>query len=193
MIQVSQIDSPAFLYARFHIASAQALTDQGKSPMPQTVKRAQGGATLCNPTSSSGSNPCANFSNFTTDTDRHLLTGFTVDGKSIAERLARGGDMVSGGGARFSLLGAYRSVKSEQLNVVVEVLNGPAKIDIAYTATYVAPDGRQVRDSGTSGPSEVQPSAKALVAIRFAGVAPGGRLILKASRDHTPFEISLHV
>lgn len=195
MLELSAPGSPAHLYARFQIASTQAETDQGGPPEPPEVQLEGDVIRLCNPPTIQtrpGVERCSAFADFTALPGSNLLTGFTVNGKPIGDRLVQGGSTASAGGARFTLAVGYQSVQSEMLLLVVEVSNGPKKISIyGSEATYVAANGRQVTATDSTGPFDVQPSASASVVVGFANATPGGRLILGGFDGTSAYEVTL--
>lgn len=196
MLELSAPDSPAHTYARFQTASIQVAADQGRPPEPRTLELTGDAIRICTTRTevSPGVEPCLSFSDFTAAPGSELLTGFMINGKPIQDRLVKGGDIVSAGGARFTLVVGYQSIQSETLLLVVEIVNGPKKISIfSDSATYVGANGRQVKASGAEGPFEVQPSASASVVIGFAGATPHGRLILEGYDGSSKYEVSFPV
>jgi len=80
----------------------------------------------------------------------------------------------------FTLVAGYQSINTGVLNLVVEVANGPTKVSIySDSAVYIATTGRQVKATNSVAPSDIQPSASALILVGFADAVVGGRLVLK--------------
>src|SRR4051812_23888870 len=71
-----------------------------------------------------------------------------------------------------------------ELIAIASVKNGPAQLSFSYVGTYIAPDGHRVQSTQTvSSGSHLRPGSSATLAFTFPGVAPGGSVIVKCSRQ----------
>ncbi|MGH3352300.1 MAG: hypothetical protein ACRDPS_16650 [Nocardioides sp.] len=75
------------------------------------------------------------------------------------------------------MVAAYRTAEGN-LFAVFEIKSNVDGLGINYDTNYIAPDGRQTQNGGTTGPSEVGKGAVANATILFEGAEFGGRIRL---------------
>ena len=195
MLDLAVPDSPAGLYALFQVSVLKSLTGTGIFWPSASVEHRGDSVRLCKPDIGPPGpviDPCSDFADFTTDPTSNLLTGFSVNGHAISERLIAGGATSAAGGAQFTLVVGYRSLQAGELALIIQVANGPDKVTVyGDSATYTGADGQQVRSKEGLGPFDVQPSATATLMIIFPDAAPGGRLVLEGFEGTARYEVTL--
>jgi len=164
------------------------ITGFGSEPPPPPSEPAEPGEPY-------GGERCFDIGDTTVDEDG-LLTGFTVDGNELTERLALGGEPVESEGVSFTLIGGYQDALGT-LNVVVEVTNttGSEFVFRSSRGLYVNPEGEQIDSIGFAGvgafsPGEAgnlsytMPAEDTVVTIEaFPSAAPGGTLTYGGTLD----------
>jgi hypothetical protein len=146
----------------------------GQSFGASTLNETDGGYELCT------DGDCIAFADFTTNAQGQLVD-FSIEGKPVADRLARGnGRAVSAaGGVNITYLTSYLSVQSDAVFVTARVESGQAPISVnIYSASYRSPDGKQRAAQDAGGPTELGPRSNALVYMAFPSVPFGGTVTL---------------
>lgn len=182
--QAAELAAPnsiAYGYAmnRAHIADTQL--DYGYEVAEDSLELDGETATLCQ---IGEADDCAEFSDFKTKGGKPA--SFTVEGKSIADRLimGNGSKVASAGLVDFELLSAYQSVQTDSLLAVFRIYSRSRLVDLGYVAKYRAPDGRQLETLDSYLPSSLAPKSNQLALVMFPRAEVGGDFILKwATRD----------
>lgn len=130
--------------------------------------------------------------------DDGLLTGFTVDGNELIERLAPGGEPIESERVSFTLIGGYQDGIGT-LHVVVEIANNSESrfIHQENRDPYVDPDGKQIDEIGFARVATASydpatdhslttvtgPGVTDTVIAEFPSAAPGGTFTYGGALD----------
>lgn len=193
-------NSPAWVYLS-HLANvAESALDAGKSyPAEVTTPIGDGSFKVCDPAGSTGAadpTTCVTLSDFKVNPAGQLVD-LTVDKQALSPRLTLGsGEAVSSGGAKFTFLTAYKSVKSNALLVTVKVAAGAGAVKVyGSQSTYRDPDGKQRTAASSTGASEVGAMSNTIVTLIFPGVKTGGQVTLEGSTgaNYDPIKAVINV
>jgi hypothetical protein len=169
--------SPAWVYARVQHGFVVTNQRQGSAPLdPQLLRVTDTGVELCQ-TYADGETECMLFENFQV-TDGKLVT-FTADGTEIDDRVSAN-DTSTDGQVTAELVGAYHSVQSDKLLVVISLTNGSdASLFLDHPAAeYVTAEGQQVVVAESVGPRDLRAGAGDFVVLEFPDQGIGGTVFL---------------
>jgi hypothetical protein len=185
-IDMAAPGSHAAAYATYLAASAQATADAGggSAKVDPTFRATDEGFEECSTVD--GEKYC------TTATDIEVLDGkvasFSTDGSPIGERLVLGNGKAKQLGSMGSatLLAAYRTGKGV-LWTIFEIKSNVAGLGINYDTFYVAPNGRQTQQGGSTAPASLGKGALANAAVGFDGAEFGGTVHLNVYTAEPPY------
>ncbi len=168
-------DSNAFAYATYLGASIQAGRDGGFPSEKSTVKKIDDGFSMC-PAVVTAENPCSEFTDIQHVDGR--IADFNAGGEPLSGRisLGNGESQPLGDLGNATLVASYKSIAG----AVVVVFDVTSESDgLSFSASYIAPDGRQSQTTMMGGPIQLAIGAFGTYAFFFEGAEYGGSVSLK--------------
>jgi hypothetical protein len=169
--------SVAYTYLA-HAANLSEADLDGGQPSRKAEVTSEGSDALKTCSDPADEKTCATFGAFKVNPAGQLVD-FTLNKTQIGTRLtAGGGQAVLAGGAKFTLLTAYKSV-SNALYVTVKVETGTKPVSAFLSqATYRGPDGKQRTATYYGGMTDIDIESNTIVYMGFASVKAGGKVTL---------------
>lgn len=183
--------SAAETYALYLAGFSQALLDGGLGlDEDDSIETLADGFRLCPPVSS-GVTDCNEFNNFVFEDGK--LSDFDAGGNPVSSRIKEGSaeavPLGNVGSIRF--LASYLSI-SNNLVVVLEATSNIDGLNLSYSSSYQAPDGRQSTAAELVGPFELRSGSLANFAYVFPAAQFGGVLNLQAfDADYNEFVVQI--
>lgn len=179
--------SIAQTYAEHQANIQEAALDSGvESPVDSSPVRDGDSYKICTTNSTTD---CTVYGGFETATDGKL-SAFTVKGRSLRDRLAKGsGKAVKiGGDATITLLTVYKS-SGDDLWATFEVKTGDEKLSLnASQAKFINSAGKQRQPSTTYTSTDVAANSSTLMAIAFPQASAPGKIVISGSRPDSGYK-----